>query len=99
MKKNNLIVSTLIAVALFVSSTVFAGTIEVTVKGMVCSFCAQGIEKNLLKNSSIEKVHVDLDKKLVHIVEKPKQSISDADVTKIITDAGYSVSSIKRSGS
>lgn len=99
MKKNNLMFGIISAAVFFLSSTVFAGALEVTVKGMVCSFCAQGIQKNLLKNSSIEKVHVDLDKKLVHIVEKPQQTVSDADVTKIITDAGYSVSSIKRSGS
>lgn len=73
-----------------------AETIKASVNGLVCSFCATGIEKTFNAQPAVEKVHVDLDNKLVMINTKDKQNIDDTTVTKLITDAGYSVTSISR---
>lgn len=70
----------------------FAGEITVNVKGMVCSMCAQGIEKKF-KAQGVEKVHVDLDSKEVHL---NAENLSDETITKIITEAGYNVAGIQR---
>ena len=41
--------------------------IKVGVKGMVCAFCAQGIEKNFLKQPEVSKVEVSLENKFVKL--------------------------------
>lgn len=73
-----------------------AETIKASVNGLVCSFCATGIEKTFKAEAAVEKVHVDLDNKLVTISTKSDQKMDDATVTKLITDAGYTVTGITR---
>ena len=71
-------------------------TIEIYVNGMVCSFCAQGIKKSLLKKKSIDQVKVSLKDKVVRIITKIDQNISNQEITLVIQDAGYNVKEIKR---
>lgn len=73
-----------------------AETIKANVNGLVCAFCATGIEKTFKAEPAVETVHVDLESKLVTITTKADQKMEDATVTKLITDAGYSVTGIKR---
>ena len=54
--------------------------------------CAQGIEKKF-KAHGVEKVHVDLDSKEVHL---NAENLSDETINKVITEAGYNVAGIKR---
>lgn len=88
----------LLTAAMFsmLASAASAETIKASVNGLVCSFCATGIEKTFKAEAAVEKVHVDLDNKLVTINTKPNQKMDDATVTKLITDAGYSVTNITR---
>jgi copper chaperone CopZ len=83
--------------ALLIATTAYAGTIRASVNGLVCSFCATGLEKTFGKEPAIASIHVDLEKKLVSLTTKPKQDIDDATVTRLITDAGFTVTDIKRS--
>ncbi len=92
MKKLLMLTSAII----IMSGTAYAETIKASVNGLVCSFCATGIEKTFKKQSEVESVHVDLDSKLVTIKTKSEKSLDDATVTKLITDAGYSVTGITR---
>jgi copper chaperone CopZ len=78
------------------SATAAADTIEMKVYGLVCGFCAQGIEKTLRKNPATEDVVVSLEDKLVAISTRSGQDIPDADLTKALTDAGYDVKGISR---
>ena len=73
-----------------------AGTIEMKVYGLVCGFCAQGIEKTLRKNPATADVVVSLENKLVAISTKEGADITDAELTKALTDAGYDVKAIAR---
>jgi copper chaperone CopZ len=73
-----------------------AGTIEMKVYGLVCGFCAQGIEKTLRKNPATADVVVSLENKLVAISTKEGTDISDAELTKALTDSGYDVKGIAR---
>jgi copper chaperone CopZ len=73
-----------------------AATIEMTVNGLVCAFCAQGIEKKLKKFPATAEVVVNLEHRLVAVGLKEGQDISDADLRKALTDAGYTVKSIDR---
>ena len=93
MKRFQLILAvTLLAVA--ASGT--AATIEMAVNGLVCAFCAQGIEKKLKKFPATAEVVVSLEHRLVAVSLKDGQDIPDADLRKALTDAGYTVKSIER---
>lgn len=63
--------------------------LKVGVKGMVCAFCAQGIEKNFLKQAEISKVEVSLENKYVNLKFKEGQSLTKEKITEILKEAGY----------
>jgi copper chaperone CopZ len=90
-----MVVSGLIAMFLF-APVAYADRITVSVKGMVCSFCAQGIKKTFTRKEGVESVDVDLDKKIVTITTKQGAALTDAEVKESIVDAGYEVLSIDR---
>jgi len=86
-----------ILVAALVSvSTVQADTIEMKVNGLVCGFCARGIEKTLRRNPATADVYVSLEDKLVAVALHEGQDIPDAELAKEIADAGYTVTDIQR---
>ncbi|HKU14328.1 MAG TPA: heavy-metal-associated domain-containing protein [Steroidobacteraceae bacterium] len=85
----------LLALALLAPG-VHAATIEMTVNGLVCGFCAQGIEKTLRKNPATADVLVSLENRLVAIATKEGTDIADADLRKALTNAGYDVKAIER---
>jgi copper chaperone CopZ len=84
------------AVLIALSNITLAATIEMEVNGLVCSFCAQGIEKTLRKNPATADVLVSLEDRLVAIVTKDGLDISNDELTKALTDAGYTVKAIAR---
>ena len=79
-----------------IAASANAGTIEMKVYGLVCGFCAQGIEKTLRKNPATCDVIVSLEHKLVAIATRDGADISDAELTKALTDSGYDVKGITR---
>ena len=85
-----------LAALMLMSVAAQATTIEMKVYGLVCGFCAQGIEKTLRANPATQDVVVSLENKLVAIGTKDGADISDAELTKALTDAGYDVKSIER---
>ena len=74
----------------------FAKDISVKVSGMVCSMCAQGIQKKFSKLPEVKEIKVDLDLKVVSIITKDDLDIQDAKINELITEAGYNVASIER---
>jgi copper chaperone CopZ len=86
----------IIAVLASMSGTAYADTIKASVNGLVCAFCATGIEKTFKKQPAVDAVKVDLENRLVTITTKSQQTLDDATITKLITDAGYSVTGIAR---
>src|ERR1044071_731225 len=83
-------------VAALVATGAGAGTIEMKVYGLVCGFCAQGIEKTLRKNPATADVLVSLETRLVAIATKDGRDISDTDLRSALTNAGYDVKAIER---
>lgn len=87
----------LLGAALLVATTgAFAKEINVKVSGMVCSMCAQGIEKKFKSEPSVKAINVNLDNKLVKIETHDGKDIEDALIKKHITEAGYNVAEISR---
>lgn len=70
--------------------------LTVHVKGMVCAFCAQGLKKSFSKEKSVEKFDVSLEDKTVKLDLKPNESLSDDQIKKIITEAGFAIEKIDR---
>ena len=68
-----------------------ANTLKVTVNGMVCAFCAQGIEKRISKMGATKEVFVDLKKKTIAVEAKEGQTLDGKAITAEIVDAGYDV--------
>lgn len=92
----NKLQAALAALLLLIANGVHAETIEMTVNGLVCGFCAQGIEKTLRKNAATEDVLVNLEHRLVAIATKPGADIPDEVLRKALKDAGYDVKAIVR---
>ena len=78
------------------SGSALGETIRTTVNGMVCAFCATGIEKTFRKQPEVATVHVDLPKKTVTVTTKPDKTLSDAKVREIVTYSGYTMGKIVR---
>lgn len=74
-----------------------AETVEMKVNGLVCAFCAQGIEKTLRKQVAAEDVFVSLKDGLVAVALKQDTEIPDEVLRGLLKEAGYTVVTIKRS--
>jgi copper chaperone CopZ len=87
-----------LTITLFVSSVVWAAgkDIKVTVNGMVCGFCAQGISKKFKARPEIEAVDVSLEKKIVVLKTKDGKDIPDKVISEILTESGYTTEKIER---
>lgn len=81
---------------LTLSATAGAATIEMKVDGLVCAFCAQGIEKTLKTKPAVDEVYVSLKRKVVAVTTKKDQNIGDEELKKALKDSGYDVRSIAR---
>jgi len=87
-----------VVLGILVSATALAAPkmLTVHVNGMVCQFCSQGITKKFKANESVENVHVDMDKKEVHLTLKDGKDLTDAQITETIRDSGVNVDKIVR---
>jgi periplasmic mercuric ion binding protein len=88
----SIILSTLLSSAAFATQT-----IKANVNGMVCAFCAQGIEKKMRALSQTKDVYVNLKQRLVAVEVKDGQTLASDTVKDIIKKAGYDVTSIEMS--
>lgn len=77
--------------SLFALPSFAATSIKATVNGMVCAFCAQGIEKRISALPATKAIYVDLKKKIVAVEVKEGQTLDGNAISAEITDAGYDV--------
>lgn len=80
-----------LALALIALPSFATTSIKATVNGMVCGFCAQGIEKRITSMPATKAVYVDLKKKTVAIEAREGQTLDQKAITAEIVDAGYDV--------
>ena len=66
-------------------------SMKATVNGMVCAFCAQGIEKRLSKMPGTKAVLVDLKRRFVVVEPNEGVTLDEKLITAEIKDAGYDV--------
>jgi copper chaperone CopZ len=98
LKEENIMRKTVLALVVLASlaGSAWAETITTTVNGMVCAFCATGIEKTFRKQPEVASVKVDLPKKQVVIKTKSGQTLSDARIKQVVTYSGYTMGKIQR---
>ena len=70
-------------------------SMKATVNGMVCAFCAQGIEKRLSKMPEAKAVLVDLKRRFVVIEPNDGMKLDEKLIIAEIKDAGYDVVSVE----
>lgn len=93
---HKLLFSFIFSLSLFSSAALAATqTLKVTVNGMVCAFCAQGIEKKLRALQQTHDVYVNLKQRIVAVELKTGQTLSDDILKSLIKDAGYDVTEIQ----
>lgn len=86
------------------SPMVLAKELKVNVQGMVCSMCAQGVQKKLMKVPGVTKTSFNLGKKdgaivippSVIIITEGDKDLEDNFLKELIKEAGYNVASIER---
>ena len=72
-----------------------AQTITAQVNGMVCAFCAQGIEKKVRALPETQDVYVNLKQKIVAAQLKEGEQLSPDVIAALIKEAGYDVAHIE----
>lgn len=68
-----------------------ANSVKATVNGMVCAFCAQGIEKRITKMETTKAVFVDLKRRTVVVEAREGMTLDTKAIAAEITDSGYDV--------
>ncbi len=88
----------IISILVFFTSAALAAdkSVVVSVKGMVCSFCAQGVTKKFKAEPSISNVDVSLEKKIVTLTLKDGQDLTDEKISSLLKDSGFNVEKINR---
>lgn len=71
-----------------------ANTARISVNGMVCAFCAQGIEKRVSAMPEAGPLYINLSRKIVAVEARPGQSLDIEKLKREIQQAGYEVTAI-----
>ena len=98
-KIRKMVKSLLLAAVL--SSQAFNHDLEIKINGLVCSSCGIGIKRGFKRQFNVNDVKFDVKKQLALVDLKESDSgrvywISNQKIIKIVKDAGYEVTSIKR---
>ena len=87
--------------AAVLSSQAFNHDLEIKINGLVCSSCGIGIKKGFKKEFNVNDIKFDVKKQLALVDLKESDSgrvywLPNKKILKIVEDAGYEVTSIKR---
>ena len=91
----------LIILSVLFSSQAFSHDLEIKINGLVCSSCGIGIKRGFKREINVNDIKFDTKKQLALVDLKESDAgrvywISNNKILKIVKDAGYEVTSIKR---
>ncbi len=69
---------------------------RIRVDGLACPYCAYGIEKKLKQIDGVEKIEVDLDQGLVMVYTTGGVELTEEQMTRLFSDAGFTYRSMRR---
>ena len=78
------------------SEVLTGASVRLRVDGMVCPFCAYGLEKRLQEIASIDAVLIRISDGLVQIRTKEDQELTDAALEDAVKKSGFSLTGIER---
>jgi cation transport ATPase len=81
----------LLFATLVMGAPALADSVKFQVNGMVCAFCAQGIEKRLVKMPETGELYINLGQKVVAVQPKAGQTLNVDKMKAEIVEAGYDV--------
>lgn len=94
---SQLIFFSLILLASAVQPTKALGeTINIKVKGMVCSLCAHGLNKKLSELPVVKAIFIEFEGQTVKLELKEGTKLSDSEIIKLVKASGYEVGKIER---
>ena len=87
--------------AAVLSSQAFSHDLEIKINGLVCSSCGIGIKRGFKREFNVNDIKFDVRKQLALVDLKESDSgrvywLPNKKILKIVKDAGYEVTSIKR---
>ena len=87
--------------AAVLSSQAFSHDLEIKINGLVCSSCGIGIKRGFKREFNVNDIKFDVRKQLALVDLKESDSgrvywLPNKKILKIVIDAGYEVTSIKR---
>ncbi len=80
------------------SEVLTGASVRLKVDGMVCPFCAYGLEKRLEEIASIDAVLIRISDGLVQIRTKEGQELTDEALSDVVRKSGFSLREIERVG-
>lgn len=81
---------------LLIPALSFAETIRISVPEMECDHCSGAVEARLKLEKEIEKVETDAKARVVTVVLKDGEKLSDEKLRELVKDAGFSSDKIER---
>lgn len=91
---------TCLLLVIAVGSPVWAGAkptrIELTLLGMDCSLCLQGLEQRLRELPGAQQVRLELERGRLNLLVRAGSTISDQTLRQLLRDAGLVVRRIQR---
>jgi len=89
-----------LALGLLLPQAAFAAPTQyqLQVAGLACPFCAYGIEKELNRTDGVDSIDVDINAGTVTVTMAEGATLTEAEVGRIVADAGFSLSGFKRVG-
>ena len=78
------------------SQVLTGASVRLKVDGMVCPFCAYGLEKRLEEIASIDAVLIRISDGLVQIRTKEDQELTDEALTDAVRKSGFTLREIER---
>lgn len=93
--KSTLFTATLLLAAGAAQAEATASAVKISVNGMVCAFCAQGIEARLKAMPQTADLYINLKQKIVAVQAKPGQSLPLEQIRAQVTEAGYEVTQLE----
>ena len=78
------------------SQVLTGASVRLKVDGMVCPFCAYGLEKRLEEIASIDAVLIQISDGLVQIRTKEDQELTDEALTDAVRKSGFTLREIER---
>lgn len=66
------------------------------VEGMVCDFCARGLEKTLGKKKEVKKIQISLERGTITLLMDKEKNLTDEAIIKLIKANGFTPQKIQR---